>query len=205
MYIFAIVLLVINFFLMLLFYLKIRRNFSADRYEAVMQDRMNTILREFNFQTNQAITVLEARIEEMKELIADADKRFMALSKKMSASSRQDKMLNRGAKNVEEIGEENDNFLNAVKENIRDADLQASLEPSSQTTSQQVAGQVDSQVEAYQEVQYMQHDTSQNDAILKMRVVEMYKNGWSIDFIADKLEMPREEVRIITFMARTQE
>lgn len=205
MYIFAIVLLVINFFLMLLFYLKIRRNFSADRYEAVMQDRMNTILREFNFQTNQAITVLEARIEEMKELIADADKRFMALSKKMSASSRQDKMLNRGAKNVEEIGEENDNFLNAVKENIRDADLQASLEPSSQTTSQQVAGQVDSQVEAYQEVQYMQHDTSQNDAILKMRVVEMYKNGWSIDFIADKLEMPREEVRIITFMAKTQE
>lgn len=205
MYIFAIVLLVINFFLMLLFYLKIRRNFSADRYEAVMQDRMNTILREFNFQTNQAITVLEARIEEMKELIADADKRFMALSKKMSASSRQDKMLNRGAKNVEEIGEENDKFLNAVKENIRDADLQASLEPSSQTTSQQVAGQVDSQVEAYQEVQYMQHDTSQNDAILKMRVVEMYKNGWSIDFIADKLEMPREEVRIITFMAKTQE
>ena len=205
MYIFAIVLLVINFFLMLLFYFKIRRNFSADRYEAVMQDRMNTILREFNFQTNQAITVLEARIEEMKELIADADKRFMALSKKMSASSRQDKMLNHGAKNVEEIGEENDNFLNAVKENIRDADLQASLEPSSQTTSQQVAGQVDSQVEAYQEVQYMQHDTSQNDAILKMRVVEMYKNGWSIDFIADKLEMPREEVRIITFMAKTQE
>ena len=205
MYIFAIVLLVINFFLMLLFYLKIRRNFSADRYEAVMQDRMNTILREFNFQTNQAITVLEARIEEMKELIADADKRFMALSKKMSASSRQDKMLNRGAKNVEEIGEENDNFLNAVKENIRDADLQASLEPSSQTTSQQVAGQVDSQVDAYQEMQYMQHDTSQNDAILKMRVVEMYKNGWSIDFIADKLEMPREEVRIITFMAKTQE
>ena len=205
MYIFAIVLFVIIFFLMLLFYLKIRRNFSADRYEAVMQDRMNTILREFNFQTNQAITVLEARIEEMKELIADADKRFMALSKKMSASSRQDKMLKRGAKNVEEIGEENDNFLNAVKENIRDADLQASLEPSSQTTSQQVAGQMDSQVEAYQEMQYVQHDTSQNDAILKMRVVEMYKNGWSIDFIADKLEMPREEVRIITFMARTQE
>ena len=198
MYILAIVLLIVNFLLMLIFYFKIKRNFSLERYEQLMQDRMNSILRDFNFQTNQAITILEERIDEMKGLIADADKRFLALSKKMNASSHQEEMLKREAIVPQERNENPSTFLSET-DNIGDNLTQpakVAMQPSSQLSPQEAS---------YQDLQHLQQDASQNDAILKMKVVEMYKNGWSIDFIADKLEMPREEVRIITFMAKTQE
>lgn len=198
MYILAIVLLIVNFLLMLIFYFKIKRNFSLERYEQLMQDRMNSILRDFNFQTNQAITILEERIDEMKGLIADADKRFLALSKKMNASSHQEEMLKRGAIVAQERNEKPNTFLSET-DNIGDNLTQpakVAMQPSLQLSPQEAS---------YQDLQHLQQDASQNDAILKMKVVEMYKNGWSIDFIADKLGMPREEVRIITFMAKTQE
>ena len=48
-----------------------------------MQKRMNSILMDFNLQTDQAITILEDKMNELKNLILDADGRFNALSRKL--------------------------------------------------------------------------------------------------------------------------
>lgn len=173
MYVLGIGLLIINILLMLFFYFKIKKNFSAEKYEVSVKDRMGVILRSFNFQTNQAITILEERIEEMKHLLQDADKRFVALSNKIQFSSVQ--------------------YAHCKDEDI--------VEDTSMLNNLNQYAESKNRIITYQNLQ----EPLQNDAILKMKVVEMYKNGWSIDFIADKLDMPQEEVRIITFMAKTQE
>ena len=217
MYIVAIILLAINFLFMLLFYVKIRRNFSRDKYEALMKERMNAILRDFNFQTNQAVTVLEERIDEMKELIADADRRFVALSKKMNASSKQNEMLKNEMHRSEifqnevmELEEKTcgtDALLNERKSDVIKVGLK---HIEAEKTSQQVVQSTTLQdalpkIPSYEDLRPLQQDASQNDAIIKMKVVEMSKNGWSVEFIANKLKLPLEEVKIITFMAKTQE
>ena len=50
-----------------------------------MQERMHSILLDFNLQTDQAITILEEKMQELKNLISDADGRFNALSHKIEA------------------------------------------------------------------------------------------------------------------------
>ncbi len=199
MYIVAIVLLVVNLLFMLFFYLKIRRNFSTERYEILMRDRMNIILTNFNFQTNQAITILEERIDEMKELLVDADKRFVALSSKMSASARQSEMLKNEVLPNEKMNEKRDGIGGLVLESQDNIEI-----PSLQTTTSPPVSPEIPQTTLYEDLRTLQQDPAQNDAILRMQVVEMCKSGWSIEFIADKLKRPVEEVRIIAFMANIQ-
>ena len=77
------VLLVVNIFLMFFFFFKIKRQFSPEVYRDLMQQRMRSILMDFNLQTDQAITILEDRMNELKNLISDADRCFKALSNKL--------------------------------------------------------------------------------------------------------------------------
>lgn len=79
------VLLVINIFLLFFFFFKMKRQFSTETYKTLMQQRMQSILMDFNLQTDQAITILEDKMSELKNLISDADGRFNALSRKLEA------------------------------------------------------------------------------------------------------------------------
>lgn len=178
MLIIAIILLVINIFLILFFFLKIKRQFSPEKQQTIMKEMMNSILKEFNFQTDQAVTILEEKIKETKKLIVDADKRFLALSRQLEASHLQDKRIQQ-YENLKPIARME------VKSEV-DVNQDSLKEENSKENTFVYKGSL---------------EKFQNDKILKVKVIEMYKNGWSIDFIADKLSLPREEVRLIAFMA----
>ena len=166
---------------MIFFFIKIKRRFSNDKIEALMRDRMASILRDFNFQTSQAITILEEKIEEMRDLVSDADKRFVALSKKID-------MTEREMVRIKEV----DSSTLTPTSNLNISDSYSVTKDTPYNTLD-----VSNQKANYQTLR----ESTQNDKIVKMKVVEMYKNGWSIDFIANKLSIPQEEVRLITFMA----
>ena len=171
MLIIAIALLILNIVSMFFFFFKIRARFSFDNYESLLRERMSSILRDFNFHTDQAVTILEDRIGEMKKLMADADKRFIALSKKMESASIQTEKMNEVM--VNKVVDENKDSTDT--DPIKTAEV------------------------------YSFKGNKQDTKFLKMKIIEMYKNGWSIDFIADKLSMPIEEVRLIAFMSNTHE
>lgn len=181
----SIFLFILNVFLMILFFVRIKKRFSHDKIESLMRDRMTSILRDFNFQTSQAVTILEEKIEEMRDLISDADKRFVALSSKMEMTEREMEYI----KKID------------ASTSIPTANLNASHSFVVTKDSSYNTLDVSSQNANY----HVFREPAQNDKIVKMKVVEMYKNGWSIDFIADKLSIPQEEVRLITFMASRDE
>ena len=181
----AIILLVINVLLMLFFFLKIRARFSYEKQQAMMRDMMNSILKEFNLQTDQAVTILEEKIQEMKKLILDSDKRFIALSRKLEASHVQDERIKQYESGRLIEKKEVDTIEGKSEVDLNKDELKTKVAQES--------------VNAF--VYKGSVDMAQNDKILKAKVVEMYKNGWSIDFIADKLSIPREEVRLMAFMA----
>ncbi|MGP1440350.1 MAG: DUF6115 domain-containing protein [Treponema sp.] len=62
-----------------------KKQFSVEVYEALMRERVRPILMDFNLQIDQAITILEDKMNELKGLISDADGRFNALSRKIEA------------------------------------------------------------------------------------------------------------------------
>ena len=134
---------------------------------------MTSISRDFNFQTDQAVTILEDKIEEMKKIISDADKRFLALSKQINTNAIQTEKLNKSDVNQ-------NNFTPIDSNEPKTTQINNSLSYAS-----------------YKEM-------PNNDKITKMKIVEMYKSGWSLDFIADKLSMSIEEVRLIVFMSGVQ-
>jgi len=172
----SILLFILNISLMFFFFIKMKRRFSHDKIELLMKDSMASILRDFNFQTSQAITILEEKIEEMRELVSDADKRFLALSKKIEMTEREMVHIKEVDSSTSSLA--SNSFLASKNTSYNNLDV------------------------SNQKVNYQTlREPAQNDKILKMKVVEMYKNGWSIDFIANKLSIPQEEVRLITFMA----
>ena len=154
---------------MFLFFSKIKKRFSVESYENLLNERMSAILRDFNFHTDQAVTILEDRINEMKKLMADADKRFIALSKKLESASAQTAKMNEDI--VDEVEKLEQNFSSR---NIAKAEV------------------------------YSFNEKGQTDKFIKNKIIEMHKNGWSIEFIADKLSLPIEEVRLIAFMSNAQ-
>lgn len=81
------ILLIINVLLMFFFFFKIKKQFSVKAYETLMRERMNSITVDFNLQIDQAITILESKIDELRNLISDADRRFNALSRKIEAAN----------------------------------------------------------------------------------------------------------------------
>ncbi|MGP1521240.1 MAG: DUF6115 domain-containing protein [Treponema sp.] len=85
MFVTSIVLLIINILLMFFFFFKMKKQFSVEAYEALMRERVRPILMDFNLQIDQAITILEDKMNELKGLISDADGRFNALSRKIEA------------------------------------------------------------------------------------------------------------------------
>ena len=88
------VLLIINIILMFFFFFEIRKKFSVEAYEKLMQQRMQSILMDFNLQIDQAITILENRMQELRNLISDADGRFNALSHKLEAVDNLQSIMN---------------------------------------------------------------------------------------------------------------
>jgi len=168
------VLLIINIILMCFLYFRIKKQFSPEAYKDLMQKRMNSILMDFNLQTDQAITILEDKMSDLKKLILDADGRFNALSRKLEA-----------------INELRNFDSDIVNKNI---ELKKTNEEFVQPVSKEV-------VEENKVVIYSGHEEfAKKDEFTRKRIVEMSKSGWANDFIAQKLSIPLAEVELILFM-----
>lgn len=167
------VLLTINIILMCFLYFRIKKQFSPEAYKDLMQKRMNSILMDFNLQTDQAITILEDKMNELKNLILDADGRFNALSRKLQVI---DEM-----KNIDRVVVNKESSEKTVKE-----------------FAQPVSKEI---VEENKVVIYQGHeDLAKKDEFTRRRIVEMSKSGWANDYIAQKLSIPLAEVELILFM-----
>ena len=168
------VLLIINIILMCFLYFRIKKQFSPEAYKDLMQKRMNSILMDFNLQTDQAITILEDKMNELKNLILDADGRFNALSRKLQVI---DEM-----KNIDRVVVNKESSEKTVKE-------------FAQPVSKEIVE------EKNKVVIYQGHeDLAKKDEFTRRRIVEMSKSGWANDYIAQKLTIPLAEVELILFM-----
>ena len=77
MYIFCGIILVINIVLWILFFLFIKKYFSAKGVLSDIKQEAEKIIIEINRETDNAITLMEAKISQVKDIIATAEKKVI--------------------------------------------------------------------------------------------------------------------------------
>ena len=189
MTVFAIILLVLNIFLIFFFYFKFKNQFS-DR--ASINNRKNEtqkLVAQIAFQTDQSVTIMEDKIKEVNSLILELDKRILLAGKeeeKRSAAERVYESLAEAAKANAFSGLDPEVFAKTKKPVISKENPPIENEPIKIYTKQMLApksGIVPDQT-----------------ASMKEQIIEMAKKGLSIELIAEKVPLPTGEIELIISM-----
>lgn len=176
---------------MLYLYLKIRKNFSSDSYEKNMRTKMEEIMRIFNFQTDQAITILEDKISQMNESVNQADKRLSALKLQKDSKIKENTVKKKlhGEELPFEENSPNKKTVQGKKSEVNEKNAGADKENPIEIYTKKLGGENAAVV------------TSASAAEIKKEIIiDMAKKGASSDYIAKQVELPVGEVEFIISM-----
>lgn len=190
---FAVSLLFVNIVLMLYFYLKIRKNFSQNSYTESIRNKMQDIMRDFNFQTDQAITILEDKISQLQETVIHADKRLSALSSQKEKLQNEEAVIKTlsGQDRTKPGGEKNPaqkKIAHDKKTAISDKSEVLNNVPIDIYTKK-IGGENSAII-----------TPAASSAVTKNRIIDMAKKGASAEYIAERVDRPLGEVELIISM-----
>lgn len=185
----AIVLLVLNIFLIFFFYFKFKNQFSDRASINNIKNETQKLVAQIAFQTDQSVTIMEDKIKEVNSLVLELDKRILLAGKeeeKRSAAERVYESLAEAAKANAFSGLDPDAFVKTKKPVISNENPPIDNEPIKIYTKQILApksGIVPDQT-----------------ASMKEQIIEMAKKGLSIELIAEKVPLPTGEIELIISM-----
>ena len=185
----AIILLVLNIFLILFFYFKFKNQFSDRASINNIKNETQKLVAQIAFQTDQSVTIMEDKIKEVNSLILELDKRILLAGKeeeKRSAAEKVYESLAEAAKANAFSGIDTDAFAKTKKPVISKENPSIENEPIKIYTKQILApksGIVPDQT-----------------ASMKEQIIEMAKKGLSIELIAEKVPLPTGEIELIISM-----
>ena len=163
----ALILLCINIVLMIIFYRKTAHNFSQNAYRDRIREEVNRLIIDIEHESDHAVTILEDKILQIEKLLADTDK-HIALVEQEHEKWRAQK-----------------EFIGAYR-----ASQEGDTEPTADTKKNTVM--------IYKKPIGIP-ETAAKVSFLNPReqVVELARQGFSIDFIAEKVDLPLGEIALI--------
>lgn len=164
----SLILLCINIILMIMFYRKTSRNFSQNAYRDRLREEVNRLIIDIEHESDHAVTVLEDKIRQIEKLIADTDKHIALVEQEHEKWRNQKEFL--------------DNYQASRKQ---------ATDPVSDTKKNTVM--------IYKKPIGIPETTAKVSPLLNPReqVVELARQGFSIDFIAEKVDLPLGEIALI--------
>ena len=165
----SLILLCINIILMIMFYRKTSRNFSQNAYRDRLREEVNRLIIDIEHESDHAVTVLEDKIHQIEKLIADTDKHIALVEQEHEKWRTQKEFLNNyQASKRQEVEHVSDTQKNSVM--IYKKPISAPSETAARKSS-----------------------------FLNPReqVIELARQGFSIDFIAEKVDLPLGEIALI--------
>lgn len=174
----VIVLLIVNIILMLIFYRRISRNFSQNAYRDKMREEVNRLIIDIEHQSDNAVTVLEDKMQRIEKLLADTDKHLLLIEKSHEKWVYQ--------KDV----------MQAMQPPPEKKSIQNSLFPAEAIDAPSPKGD---SITIYTKQLAGQADIVKSGLGLSPReqVIDFAKKGFSLDFIAEKVDLPLGEIELI--------
>lgn len=195
-----IIITLINLFLWLVFFLRLKKTFSPQILLHDIKNEVEKLLIEINRTADEDISLIEARIKGLKALIEEADRRMLLLQGQTGERKREQEVLQKlsSASNVtpeQKVAEKYKKM--GKKTEITDESVQLSIDFDSYRVTS-----LDEQTS----IQNIQMDLPEISTVeasptkeipLRQQVIKLNDEGFSPDFIAEKLGRSITEVQLI--------
>ena len=164
----SLILLCANIILMIIFYRKTSHNFSQNAYRDRIREEVNRLIIDIEHESDHAVTVLEDKIRQIEKLISDTDKHIALVEQEYEKWRTQKEFLE---------------AYNTPK--------QEGITPVTETKKNTVM--------------IYKRPIGIPDTAVKVplplnpreQVIELARQGFSIDFIAEKVDLPLGEIALI--------
>lgn len=190
----AIILLILNIFLILFFYFKFKNQFSDRASINNIKNETQKLVAQIAFQTDQSVTIMEDKIKEVNMLISELDKRILLSGKeeeKRSAADRVYQSLSEAAA-LQPISSVDKNPM-TKNENI-------SPKNNKLNDTQDVEKEEPIKIYTKQILSSKPNAGIVSEVSFKDQIIEMAKKGLSIELIAEKVPLPTGEIELIISM-----
>ena len=198
----AIILLVLNIFLIFFFYFKFKNQFSDRASINNIKNETQKLVAQIAFQTDQSVTIMEDKIKEVNSLVLELDKRILLAGKeeeKRSAAERVYESLAEAAKAFS--GLDPDAFVKTKKPVISNESAKET-ERSTEVNKKENPPIDNEPIKIYtkQILAPKSGIVPDQTASMKEQIIEMAKKGLSIELIAEKVPLPTGEIELIISM-----
>ncbi len=177
----AIALLIINIILMISLYLKLSKKFSKTNLIREMKNDAQNLLTTIAFQTDRSVTVIEEKIKEVNAVKAELEKTIFLAEEEIKRKKHQAEVINELSNNTSTQTQAIN--ISTIKQN----EEQAPKNPAVQIYTKQRL--------AKPQIQNAKIKQSFQD-----QIIEMAKNGLSIEMISEKIPLPMGEIELIISM-----
>lgn len=203
MYIFCGIILVINIVLWILFFLFIKKYFSAKGVLSDIKQEAEKIIIEINRETDNAITLMEAKISQVKDIIATAEKKVI-LYENTFIQKENEKQIYQQLTNYEKTNTPMQKAINVYKFNssqnsVEDLSLftenagTSDFKNSEKLTSVNKKKKTDDQTleldfnEKKEEITIIKKEQIEPKVSVQEQIIKLAKEGFTPELIASKL------------------
>ena len=153
---------------MIVFYRKTLHNFSQNAYRDRIREEVNRLIIDIEHESDHAVTVLEDKIQQIERLLSDIDKHIALAEQEHEKWRMQEEFLK--------------TYQTSKKEES---------EPAADTQNNTVM--------IYKKPIGIPNITAKDTPLLNPReqVIELARQGFSIDFISEKVNLPLGEIALI--------
>lgn len=205
MYIFCGIILVINIVLWILFFLFIKKYFSAKGVLSDIKQEAEKIIIEINRETDNAITLMEAKISQVKDIIATAEKKVI-LYENTFIQKENEKQIYQQLTNYEKTNTPMQKAINVYKFNssqnsVEDLSLftenagTSDFKNSEKLTSANKKKKTDDQTleldfnEKKEEITIIKKEQIEPKVSVQEQIIKLAKEGFTPELIASKLSV----------------
>ena len=164
----SLILLCVNIILMIIFYRKTSHNFSQNAYRDRIREEVNRLIIDIEHESDHAVTILEDKIRQIEKLLSDTDKHIALVEQEHEKWNYQKQ------------------FIDAYQ-----ASINGSPQPAAESKKDPVM--------VYTKPIAASDAAARGKQLFSPReqVIELARQGFSIDFISEKVDLPIGEIALI--------
>ncbi|MFI3257058.1 MAG: hypothetical protein R3Y36_02040 [Spirochaetales bacterium] len=195
-----IIITILNLFLWLIFFVRLKKTFSPHVLLHDIKNEVEKLLIEINKTADEDITLIEARVKGLKSLIEEADKRILRLKDQDFERNRESVILGElsvGSTRQTLADKAAEQYKKIARQTQSNPDVQLSIDfDSYEKLSQETQSKRSIPDRDLPIISHIENSPIQ-EIPFKQHVIKLAREGFSPDFIAQKLECSVSEVQLI--------
>lgn len=197
----AIILLILNIILMPVFYFKMKTRFSGKTEIREIKQEAGKLMGDIAFQTEQAVTILEDKLNEIHAAITELDKHILIAKKETETHQKSEQILQNITYNNADTHAANKNTTTPERSSVKYTGKNATVEKPPRTEIQPFETSEPIKIYTKQMLSSPGKGNLQNKAdSYSEQIIEMARKGFSADLISEKVPIPIGEIELIISM-----